>query len=358
VGFYRLAGPANMLVAGALVLVVAVFVGRPYCRYVCPYGALLRPLASLSWRHATITPAECINCRLCEDACPYNAIQTPTPKESSLPVARGKGLLAAALAAVPLLVAGGGLAAGLLGGPLSRLDYTVRMEREAGLEEYLRSAEKLTHESPLLAGGMRFVLAESGGSAVIRAFDANDPGGGATRGGAAGQPKALWQSAAIAPASVLASRTAWRGLALSEDGGTVWALFRDHEIRPDASEDVCELIFLDARSGAVQRREQYRLDMNLVQRYRNTGRTAAALAGEVAASGGRFTWAGRIAGALLGLVLGLKLVHLSVRRRREFHQIDRARCVSCGRCFRYCPVPRGGVAATTKGTKVTKDTKT
>jgi ferredoxin len=39
----------------------------------------------------------------------------------------------------------------------------------------------------------------------------------------------------------------------------------------------------------------------------------------------------------MGLVIGAKLVHLSVRRRRAEFLPDRANCVSCGRCFWYCP---------------------
>ena len=42
-------------------------------------------------------------------------------------------------------------------------------------------------------------------------------------------------------------------------------------------------------------------------------------------------------GAWVGLVVGVKLIHLSVRRRRTDYQPDRTACVSCGRCFWYCP---------------------
>jgi formate hydrogenlyase subunit 6/NADH:ubiquinone oxidoreductase subunit I len=38
------------------------------------------------------------------------------------------------------------------------------------------------------------------------------------------------------------------------------------------------------------------------------------------------------------LVVGVKLIHLSIRRRRTEYQPDKANCVSCGRCFWYCPV--------------------
>jgi Fe-S-cluster-containing hydrogenase component 2 len=42
-------------------------------------------------------------------------------------------------------------------------------------------------------------------------------------------------------------------------------------------------------------------------------------------------------GGWVGLVVGIKLITLSVRRKREEYQPDRARCVSCARCYWYCP---------------------
>ncbi|MHC4407171.1 MAG: hypothetical protein ACYTG0_46760, partial [Planctomycetota bacterium] len=39
----------------------------------------------------------------------------------------------------------------------------------------------------------------------------------------------------------------------------------------------------------------------------------------------------------IGLVIGVKMIHLSIRRRRIDYEPDRAGCVSCGRCFWYCP---------------------
>jgi ferredoxin len=47
---------------------------------------------------------------------------------------------------------------------------------------------------------------------------------------------------------------------------------------------------------------------------------------------------GRWLGALIGLVIGLKLIAVSVLRRREIYEPDRGTCLSCGRCFSYCPV--------------------
>jgi len=47
------------------------------------------------------------------------------------------------------------------------------------------------------------------------------------------------------------------------------------------------------------------------------------------------TW---LLGGFLGLVVGLKLLSLSIHRRRLDYEPDRATCLSCARCFDYCPV--------------------
>jgi hypothetical protein len=83
VPFFRRTGPLAMFVAGGLVLGLSTFVGRPYCRFLCPYGAILNVLARFSWKGVTITPDECIVCGLCRDACPIGAIEPAnTPKEA------------------------------------------------------------------------------------------------------------------------------------------------------------------------------------------------------------------------------------------------------------------------------------
>jgi len=75
VGFFRMTGFAHMLWIGAGLLVLGLFVGRAYCRYLCPYGVLLSLASRLSWRGVSITPERELDCGLCVDACPYGAIE-------------------------------------------------------------------------------------------------------------------------------------------------------------------------------------------------------------------------------------------------------------------------------------------
>lgn len=80
VAFFHLSGNANILVLGACFLLAGLFVGRPYCRFFCPYGVLLRQLSRLSMWHVTITPDECVRCKLCENSCPFGAIREPVAR--------------------------------------------------------------------------------------------------------------------------------------------------------------------------------------------------------------------------------------------------------------------------------------
>lgn len=220
--FFRLGGNTDMLIFGSCILVIGLFVGRPYCRYLCPYGAVLRVLSCFSKWRLSIPPDTCINCQLCEDVCPYGAIHPPTLPQSTKSRRKGKRQFTSALLATPVLVAvfagvGAGIATPLaLWHPESRLAEQVRLE-ELGLAQ-----------DPT---------------------DASD---------------------------------AFRGAGLS-----VSTLYR----------------------SAVERRT-------------------------------RFTRLGALLGAWTGFVIGFKLVHLSSRRRRDDYQADRAGCVSCGRCYWYCPVEK------------------
>ncbi len=219
VALFRLGGSMNLLVLGASFLVAGVFVGRPYCRYLCPYGAILGLLSKVSKWHAKIPPEECIQCRLCEEACPYGAIREPTVAMQRQTRQQGRRRLAAVLIALPLFVAGGFWLGQALQGPMAKVHPAVRL------------AERVHAESVGLVSGTT-----------------------------------------------------------------------------DASEA-----------------------------FRTSGRSLTELDREASAVYAKSYWAGGWFGAWMGLVIGGKLLYLTVRRRRAEYQPDRASCVSCGRCFWYCP---------------------
>jgi len=77
IGFYRLDADFLMFLLGGVFLLTSVFIARPYCRFFCPYGVLLNLFSRVSRQHMTITPSKCIQCKLCENSCPFGAIEEP-----------------------------------------------------------------------------------------------------------------------------------------------------------------------------------------------------------------------------------------------------------------------------------------
>ncbi|MGQ9770767.1 MAG: 4Fe-4S binding protein [Thermogutta sp.] len=129
VAFFRRTGATSMLVFGGALLVIGIFVGRPYCRFLCPYGAILGLFSKLARWHVRIPPTECIRCRLCEDACPYGAIVAPVPPlpRSERPRARRRVLFAMMVLPVWLIL---GAALGYALHPLmAQLDPQIRLAR-------------------------------------------------------------------------------------------------------------------------------------------------------------------------------------------------------------------------------------
>ena len=219
VGLFRHSGSVNMLVLGACFLVGGIFIGRPYCRYLCPYGAILGLVSRWSKWHVRVPPEQCVQCRLCEDACPYGAIREPTVTLAPIERRTGRRRLIVMLAACPLLIGGGFFFGRQLEVPLAHLHPTVRLADRVRLEQIGR---------------------------VEGTVDASDA-------------------------------------------------------------------------------------------FRNTGRAVADLYREAISISDMFRTAGGWFGAWVGLVVAAKLVHLSIRRRRSDYEPDRTSCVSCGRCFWYCP---------------------
>lgn len=135
VGIFRLDAPYTMIIFGALLLLAGIFVNRPYCRFLCPYGVLLNIFSRFAGKHLTITPAECINCRLCEEVCPYDAIIPSDTDQKNVAPEKSRKRFILYFLLVPLFAATGAFLLYNLAPSLSGANSTVRLAREIRTEK-------------------------------------------------------------------------------------------------------------------------------------------------------------------------------------------------------------------------------
>jgi polyferredoxin len=219
VPLFRFSGSTLMVTTGLALLAVGVFVGRPYCRWLCPYGVLLGLASSVSKWRVRITPDTCTQCRLCEQSCPFEAINKSTVPAPARSVKSDKRRLAVLIVLLPVLVGLGLWLGGLAGTNFARRHRITNLAERVHLEETGK---------------------------VTGATDAS-------------------------------------------------AAFRTTGVP-------VEDLFADAQQVRT-----------------------------------RFVRAGRWGGVWIGLVVGLKLISLAVRRNRRDYEADQFRCVACARCYRDCP---------------------
>lgn len=223
VRIYRMDDNYNMLIGAGLMLLIGVFIARPYCRFLCPYGVLLGWMSRFSKFHLEIPPSPCVECRLCEDSCPYNAIDMPTPRHLVEEPEKGKVRLRLLVFMTPVFILLGSIGGYLMYEPLSRLHPTVSLSERVAKED---------------------------------------------RG--------------ILGATILETDT-----------------------------------------------------------FRYGDKTPAQLHTESLAIKERFKTGGAFLGAFLALIIAIKLIELSIIKKRTIFEPHKETCFSCGRCYPYCPVEEG-----------------
>jgi ferredoxin len=126
IGIFRLGGDLGMILFGTALLVASIFTGRPFCRFLCPYGALLSLFARLSVWRIQITPS-CNSCDLCSNACPIDAIRPPYGNKMSESRARGMRRVLAYLIFIPVTTVAGALLLRMSGDTLSQANKDIRL---------------------------------------------------------------------------------------------------------------------------------------------------------------------------------------------------------------------------------------
>jgi len=108
IGIYRMNGPYLMILLGIAFLLMGLFIARPYCRFLCPYGALLNITSRFSRRHLSVYPTKCIECKLCTTACPFEAIDFPDSEKERPDPKKSTRRFLLFLILIPVLMAAGG----------------------------------------------------------------------------------------------------------------------------------------------------------------------------------------------------------------------------------------------------------
>ncbi|MEZ5105295.1 MAG: 4Fe-4S binding protein [Draconibacterium sp.] len=107
VGIFRMDAKFLMVVLGIAMLLMGMFVARPYCRFLCPYGVLLSWMSRFSKWHLSITPSKCIQCKLCSKSCPFDAINYPTNEKEVVKSGLGPKRFITYAIIIPLWMAAG-----------------------------------------------------------------------------------------------------------------------------------------------------------------------------------------------------------------------------------------------------------
>ena len=170
IGIFRFDALFSMFIFGGILLLCGVFIARPYCRFLCPYGVLLNWISRFSKYHMTITPSICVECRLCEDSCPYESIEKPVTvknPESRKMVVR-KFILIMLL--IPFFMLLGGWTGSQIHESLAKVNGKVRMADELLHPEKIQAEPESIEMTAFKASGKSVKELYNEASRILRQF--------------------------------------------------------------------------------------------------------------------------------------------------------------------------------------------
>jgi ferredoxin len=127
VGIFRLGGDFALIAFGVALLAASIFTGRPFCRFICPYGALLSLFSRVSIWKIKLTTKTCNNCELCHNACPVDAIKPPFDNRVKESRAQGVRRILMYFAVLPLMILTGAALMRSVSDDLSRIHKDARL---------------------------------------------------------------------------------------------------------------------------------------------------------------------------------------------------------------------------------------